>query len=75
MLARMITSPLPGTPLDAQALARLELTSVDGQTKRALAKSGTDLQTRAHLISLQADVERALDAKFVLPVAVAAPRG
>jgi hypothetical protein len=75
MLARMITAPLPGTPLDAQALARLELTSVDGQTKRALAKSGLDLQTRAHLVSLQADVERALDAKFVLPVAVAVPRG
>jgi hypothetical protein len=75
MLARMITAPLPGMPLDAQALARLELTSVDGQTKRALAKSGLDLQTRAHLVSLQADVERALDAKFVLPVAVAVPRG
>ena len=42
---------------------------------RALAKSGLDLQTRAHLVSLQADVERALDAKFVLPVAVAVPRG
>jgi hypothetical protein len=75
MLARMITSPVPGTPLDAQALARLELTSVDGLTKRALAKSALDLQARAHLVALQADVERALDAKFVLPVAVAVPRG
>ena len=77
MLARMITSPVPGTPLDAQALARVELTSVDGLTKHALAKSGLDLQTRAHLVALQADVERALDAKFVLPIAVAgaAPRG
>jgi hypothetical protein len=69
MLARMVTTPAPGTPLDAQALARVELTDVGSTTKRALARRGLDLQTRAHLAALDVDIERALDAKVVLPVA------
>jgi hypothetical protein len=69
MLARMAVAPLPGTPLDAQALARVELADLDDATKRALATHGLDLQTRAHLAALRTDVEHALDAKAVLPVA------
>jgi len=67
MLASMITSPQPGTPDDAQALARLELTSLTGYLKHDLASSGIDLQTRAHLEALQVDANRALSAQVVIP--------
>ncbi|MBD5633400.1 MAG: hypothetical protein IAI49_02875, partial [Candidatus Eremiobacteraeota bacterium] len=66
MLARMITAPAPGTPLDAQALARVELTDLAGHARKALRNRTLDLQTRAHLTALQTDVERALDAKTVI---------
>jgi hypothetical protein len=69
MLERMATAPSPGTPLDAQALARVELTEVGTTTKRALAHRGLELQTRAHLAALDVEIQRALDAKVVLPVA------
>jgi hypothetical protein len=68
MLARLATTPAAGTPLDAQALARVELTDVAAKTKRALARRGLDLQTRAHLAALDVETERALDAKIALPV-------
>ncbi len=67
LLARLVVAPPLGTPLDAQALARVELTAVDSGARRALAKRGLDLQTRAHLAALQMDAERTLDAKIVLP--------
>jgi hypothetical protein len=69
MLTRMAVRPLPGTPLDAQALARVELTDLDSATRKALGNRNLDLQTRAHLASMQIDVERALDARATLPVA------
>lgn len=75
MLGRMITAPAPGTPLDAQALARVELTDVDARARRALHKPNVDLQTRAHLGALQTDAERALDARVVLPLAAETPGG
>lgn len=67
LLAHMITAPDAGTPLDAQAVARLELTGLDGSIKHNLARTGLDLQTRAHLSAMQTDVERALEARTVLP--------
>jgi Met-zincin/Domain of unknown function (DUF5117)/Domain of unknown function (DUF5118) len=67
MLAHMITAPDAGTPLDAQALARAELTDLEGRIKRSLGHTGLDLQTRAHLVAMQTDVERALGAQTVLP--------
>jgi hypothetical protein len=70
MLERLTVAPPRGTPLDAQALARLELTSVADASRRALARHDLDLQTRAHLTALSVETERALDAKGVLPVAV-----
>jgi len=68
MLAHLATTPQAGTPLDAQALARVELTDVAAKTKRALSRRGLDLQTRAHLAALDVETERALDAKIALPV-------
>lgn len=70
LLTRMITTPEAGTPWDAQALARRELTELDGRVKRALAQRGLGVQTRAHLEALQTDVERALEARTVLPEAL-----
>jgi hypothetical protein len=62
----MITTPLPGTPYDAEALAHHELLVLSGQLRRNLAKSNLDLQTRANLEAIQVDVTRALDARQVV---------
>jgi hypothetical protein len=67
MLAAMITAPAAGTPLDAQALARVELVDLGANVHRSLARKDLDLQTRAHLSALATDVERALDARTVIP--------
>ena len=66
MLARMITTPLPLTPYDAEALAHHELVALSAAIKRNLANSNLDLQTRAHLEAMQVDITRALEAKQVL---------
>ena len=65
-LSRLANAPLPGTPSDAQALARYELQSLHGQARQALARRGLDVMTRAHLAALDSDVERALDARAVI---------
>jgi hypothetical protein len=67
MLGEMITTPAAGTPLDAQALARLQLTALAADVRRSLRAKDIDLQTRAHLLALATDAERALDARTVLP--------
>ncbi len=67
MLARMVTEPVAGTPLDAQALARYELTALSGDVARAQSRRDLDLQTRAHLAALRVDVDRALEARTTLP--------
>jgi len=67
MLVRLATAPAGGTPLDAQALARVELSDLDGRIKRRLAHGGLDLQTRAHLAAMQTEAKRALNAQTVLP--------
>ena len=68
MLERMAIAPLPGTPYDAQALARHELVTLEGSVGRTIAKRGLDLQTLAHLEALRAEVRRALDARDMTPV-------
>ena len=62
-MAGFVTSPPPGTPDDARALARLTLTRVDQRCARVLA-SGVALgdNTRAHLLESRARVKAALDA-------------
>lgn len=70
MLSRLANSPRPGTPPDAQALARYELGALRTQLGASLRANRLDLLTRAHLAALNADVSRALNAQMVL----AAPR-
>lgn len=66
LLSNLLIAPPPGTPSDAQALARMELTSLQGDLHGALASPKLDAMTRAHLADLQVRVTRALDARTVI---------
>jgi len=72
LLGSIVTAPVPGTPLDAQSLARYELVALDGDVTLALAKHGVDLQTRAHLAGMRVDIHRALGAQTIVPAAAQA---
>ena len=65
-LAKLWTSPAPGTPPDAQALARLQLEYLVNDSATALARSRLDELTRAHLEALQALSKQALDARATI---------
>jgi hypothetical protein len=54
--------------MDAQALARHELVALSGSVHGNMMHGGLDVQTRAHLEALDTDVDRALDARNVIPV-------
>ena len=69
MLSRLANEPAPGTPQDAQALARYELKALSAQIEGSLAKNNLDLITRAHLASLDTDVQRSLHAQTVIGAA------
>jgi hypothetical protein len=73
LLARLTVAPYPGTPYDAQALARYELRSLAVDLHGLQRRSNLDEQARAHLDALQNDIARALDAKLLLPATPAAP--
>ncbi len=62
-LAALVVAPPAGTPDDARALARLQLTRIDGRSSRALAAE-TPLgdYARAHLMETRARIKRALEA-------------
>ncbi|HET7813803.1 MAG TPA: zinc-dependent metalloprotease [Candidatus Baltobacteraceae bacterium] len=66
MLSRLANDPPAGTPQDAQALARLELKALSAQLESSLAHNNLDLLTRAHLASLDTDVQRSLHAQAVI---------
>ena len=66
-LAQIWLAPAPGTPYDAQSLARFELAALRRDVKVALSRAALDELTRAHLESLQDVVSRALDARQVIP--------
>jgi hypothetical protein len=66
-LAQIWLAPAPGTPYDAQSLARANLVALRGTLGAALSRSSLDALTRAHLESLQDVVARALDARQVIP--------
>ena len=66
VLRTVALDPPRGTPYDAQALARYELTALDGDLTAALRRPALDLQTRAHLAALENDVTRALHAQRVI---------
>jgi len=62
-LAAMVVSPASGLPDDARALARLQLTRIDGRASRTLAgKEPVGDYTRAHLMETRARIKRALEA-------------
>ncbi len=69
MLSRLANDPATGTPSDAQALARYELKNLSSQIASSLSKNNLDLMTRAHLASLDTDVQRALKAQAVIGAA------
>jgi hypothetical protein len=71
MLAQMLLAPKPGTPYDAQSLARAELVAVRDQARAATARRGLDLLTKAHLEALQAIADQALSARMVIPAPLA----
>ena len=66
MLRTLTLDPPRGTPYDAQALARYELTALDHEVALGLARRDLDLQTRAHLSALKDDVTRTLHAQRVI---------
>jgi hypothetical protein len=69
MLAQRLLAPLPGTPYDAQSLARAELVSLRADAKAARAKARLDAITRAHLDALGDVADQALSARTVIPAA------
>jgi hypothetical protein len=66
-LVQMAVSPVPGTPEDARALARVTLFGLGADIDRALAVPRTDLDpyTRAHLTDARDRIGRALDAQMI----------
>lgn len=66
LLSKLANAPMIGTPDDAQALARYELQSLRQTIAAALRRGNPDLMTRAHLQAMQADVDRALNAHYVI---------
>jgi hypothetical protein len=67
MLARMVVSPAPGTPYDAQSLARAELKALKHDVQVAGAVRGLDAMTQAHLDALADVADQALSARTVIP--------
>jgi uncharacterized protein involved in type VI secretion and phage assembly len=61
-LAQMLTFPQPGTPSDAQALARVNLEDLRHSATVASQRGGLDELTRGHLESLESIADRALTA-------------
>jgi len=67
LLSQLAARPEPGTPQDAVALARYELNALHDQIRRSLSANSLDLITKAHLASLDDDVERTLHSQAVIP--------
>ncbi|MHB8177721.1 MAG: zinc-dependent metalloprotease [Vulcanimicrobiaceae bacterium] len=68
-LAGMWLMPFPGTPTDAQAMARLQLIKLADVASAGLHRGRIDSMTRAHLEALMAIAKQALEAR----ASVAAP--
>jgi hypothetical protein len=67
MLAQMLVAPKPGTPYDAQSLARAELVALRDQARATRQRSGFDDLTNAHLGALEAVADQALSARMAVP--------
>ncbi len=66
LLAGMLTAPAPGTPSDAQALARIKLADLRHQCAIAAGRGGIDELTRGHLQQLAAIATAALQAHAMI---------
>ena len=60
--------PEPGTPYDAQSLARFKLGQLQSDVRYALSRGVSDELVRAHLENLGVIVARALDTRNVVPM-------
>ena len=67
MLVALWLQPDPGTPYDAQSLARAKLVQLRSDVHAALNRGGLDELRRAHLENLETVVARALDTRNVIP--------
>lgn len=67
LLSQIAAHSEPGVPQDAQALARYELAALHGQIQDSLHANSLDLMTKAHLLSLDDDVQRTLHSQAVIP--------
>ena len=63
-LIRMTVTPAPGTPWEAVALSRLQLTRLQSRINTAYQQAGLSDEANAHLLESQARIARALDAKL-----------
>ncbi|HEY9180811.1 MAG TPA: hypothetical protein VIO32_08825, partial [Candidatus Baltobacteraceae bacterium] len=67
LLSQIAANNERGAPQDAQALARYELNALHQQIQGSLHANVLDLITKAHLLSLDDDVERTLHSQAVIP--------
>ena len=67
ILSQLAAQSSPAIPSDAQALARYELKALDGQIQDSLHANKLDLITKAHLASLDEDIQRTLHSQAVIP--------
>jgi hypothetical protein len=67
LLSQLAGHALPGTPQDAVALARYELNALHDQIQQSLRANNLDLISKAHLASLDDDVERTLHSQATIP--------
>jgi hypothetical protein len=63
LLVKLVRAPAPGTPEDAQALARAQLVALDRSCALALRGAALDTTSRAHVQWLRAEAREALVAK------------
>ncbi|MFY9663619.1 MAG: zinc-dependent metalloprotease, partial [Candidatus Cybelea sp.] len=68
MLAQMLLAPKPGTPYDAQSLARAELVAVRDEARAVRQGSRLEDLTSAHLGALEAVADQALSARMAVPL-------
>lgn len=66
-LAAIVLAPAPGTPYDAQSLARADLTELRAEASRAQERA-RDTLVQAHLAALRNVADQALNARTVLPI-------
>jgi hypothetical protein len=72
-LGTMLTAPAPGTPGDAQSLARVQLENLRHESAVAAGRAHVDELTKGHLESLEAIADAALNAKMNISVPAPAP--